>query len=89
MGTEHDATRAHLVRLVVEASDGNFTAQELAQANGSLQAMGYSSLSYIRLIDAVENELGVYIDPDQDIESLDSVDGILALLVETGESARA
>lgn len=89
MAPEQEAVRARLVRLVVESGDGNFTADELAKAGGSLQALGYSSLSYIRLLDAIENELGVYVDPDQDIDRFVTVDDLLAVVDESREPSGA
>jgi acyl carrier protein len=81
MDDEHADMRAHLVRLIVESSDRNLSVGDLARDSGSLRTLGYSSLSYIRLIDAIENELGVYIDPDADLELFSTVDSILGLVV--------
>jgi acyl carrier protein len=76
-----DDVRAHLVRLIVESSERNLSVDDLARDSGSLRTLGYSSLSYIRLIDAIENELGVYIDPDADLELFSTVDSILGMVV--------
>lgn len=84
-----ETLRAHLVRLIVDSSDGGLSAGELATVQGSLRAVGYSSLSFIRLIDGIENELGVYIDPDADIELFDTVDGILGLVAESRDGSGA
>lgn len=81
MDDEHADVRAHLVRLILESSDRNLAAGDLARDSGSLRTLGYSSLSYIRLIDAIENELGVYIDPDADLELFSTVDSILGMVV--------
>lgn len=85
-----DELRATLVRLIIEASDGSLSATELAQASGSLRAFNYSSLSYIRLLDSIENELGLYLDPETDDEMFATVDGIAGLLAQQclqGEAA--
>jgi len=73
--------RAQLVRLIVESGDGNLSTGDIASAGGSLQALGYSSLSYIRLIDGIENELGVYIDPDADTEAFSTLDNLVGLVL--------
>jgi acyl carrier protein len=78
---ERLALRAELVRLVIEASDSDISVEGLAAAGGSLSAFGYSSLSYIRLIDRIENELGAYIDPEADADMFATVDGIVALVL--------
>jgi acyl carrier protein len=83
------ALRAHLVRIILDSSDGSLSAGELDTVQGSLRAVGYSSLSFIRLIDGIENELGVYIDPDADIALFDTVDSILGLVVESRDGAGA
>ncbi|GAA4032379.1 hypothetical protein GCM10022247_66760 [Allokutzneria multivorans] len=69
--------RDHLTRLVVESSGGAVSRAELDAAGGSLTALGYSSLAYMRLIDAIENELGVYVDPDADPHVLSTVDKLV------------
>lgn len=38
--------------------------------------MSYSSLAYIRMIDAVENELGVYLDPEEESERFETIDSL-------------
>jgi acyl carrier protein len=74
--------RAQLVRLIIESGDGGIGPDDLAAAAGSLRNLGYSSISYMRLIDAIENDLGVYIDPEADIELFTTVDSILGLVLE-------
>lgn len=81
MDGEHTDLRGRLVRLIVESSDRDLSADDLAHGPGSLSTLGYSSLSYLRLIDAIENELGVYIDPEADMELFSTVDTILGLVV--------
>jgi acyl carrier protein len=81
MTTMQDTLRAQIVRIVLDSVEGELTETELSAAGWSLPNVGYSSLSYIRMIDTVENELGVYLDPEEDGERIASVDD-LALLVE-------
>jgi acyl carrier protein len=71
-----------LIRLVVEAGDDAFAEGDLNPGT-SLRTLGYSSLSYMRLIDAIENELGVYLDPELETESLDTVAGIATAVHES------
>ncbi len=50
-----------IIDLVVEIGDGTLDRQEVVAA-ATLRDLGISSLSYLRLIDAIENNFGVYID---------------------------
>ncbi|MFF3764289.1 hypothetical protein ACFYYR_09405 [Streptomyces sp. NPDC001922] len=85
-----DALRARVVRIVLDCAEGDLTEAELAATGWSLSGVSYSSLSYIRMIDALENELGVYLDPEEENESYETVDGIVALVGEhLEEAARA
>lgn len=52
-------------------------------------AVGFSSLAYMRLIDSIENDLGVYLDPEADVEHYESIDSITALVVASGGEVRA
>lgn len=77
-----DELRSRVVRIIVNSAEGDLSEQDLAQAGGSLPSVSYSSLSYIRMIDAIENELGVYLDPEEESKRLETVDGIVALLTD-------
>ncbi|QFZ19608.1 acyl carrier protein [Saccharothrix syringae] len=77
-----DDLRARIVRIVVESAEGDLSPAELDAAGGSLAGVSYSSLSLIRMIDTVENELGVYLDPEHDGERLTTVDDLVALVAE-------
>lgn len=79
MSTDTDALRRTLARLVVEAGDDAFTERDLTP-DASLRALGYSSLSYMRLIDAIENELGVWLDPSLETDGLDTLAGLAAVV---------
>ena len=76
-----------LVDLAVAAGDGTVTTEDLAAANGSLADVGYSSLSYMRLIDMIENELGVYLDPEADEAVFRSISSIALLVRESQDGA--
>ncbi|HTI24014.1 MAG TPA: hypothetical protein VL652_23655 [Kutzneria sp.] len=69
--------REQIVKLVVAAGE-EVTEQDLDAAGGSLSAVNFTSLSYIRLIDAIENELGVYLEAEPG--QLATVDDIAALV---------
>lgn len=85
--SQQETLRSRIVRIVVSSAEGGLTEQELASVDGSLSAVGYSSLSYIRMIDAIENELGVYLDPEVQDKELATIDGILAVVLEGAPEA--
>ncbi|WP_412543368.1 hypothetical protein R8Z50_13075 [Longispora sp. K20-0274] len=78
--------RDQIVRLIVASGEGGFTATDLEGAGGGLDAVGYTSLSYMRLIDAIENETGVYLDPEADAANFATVDAIVGLVRESGSA---
>lgn len=43
----------------------------------------------MRLIDSIENELGVYLDPEVDAEHYETIDSVAALVVASGVGADA
>ncbi len=84
-----DTLRAHIVRLVLDSAEGDLTEADLAAVGWSLPDVSYSSLSAIRLLDAVENEFGVYLDAEDDADRITTVDGIVALVRQRlGEDGR-
>ena len=86
---DHSSLRAKILELAIAAGDGSVSADELAGVNYSLRSVGYSSLSYMRLIDSIENEIGVYLDPEADIEHYETIDSVTALVVSGGVGADA
>ncbi|WBB81901.1 hypothetical protein O7606_11375 [Micromonospora sp. WMMD882] len=82
-----DELRSRVVRIIVASAEGDLSEQDLARADGSLPAVSYSSLSYIRMIDAIENEIGVYLDPEEESRRLETVDGIVALIADNLQGA--
>lgn len=58
------AIKERLAQLVAESSDGAITAERALAGRVPLSDLGLSSLSRMRLIDAVEDEFGVEIDLD-------------------------
>ncbi|WEV23851.1 phosphopantetheine-binding protein [Streptomyces sp. 71268] len=86
---DSNALRTKILDLAIAAGDGSVTADELASANYSLREVGYSSLSYMRLIDSIENEVGVYLDPEAATEHYETIDSVTALVVASGIGADA
>ncbi|MGW4648514.1 hypothetical protein [Kitasatospora sp. NPDC004289] len=86
MPVSSNQIRPRIVRIVLGAAEGDLTEQALAAANWSLPAVSYSSLAYIRMIDTVENELGVYLDPEEDSERFETIDSIVDLVCQQLES---
>lgn len=66
-----------IARLVTRASSGWISGEQAARSDTSLTEQGLSSLSYLKLIDSIEIELGVYIDLEGDIAFMTSVKGIV------------
>lgn len=80
MAIHPDDLRTHLVRIVLASAEGDLTEETLASAGWSLPEVSYSSLAYIRMIDAVENELGVYLDPEEESERFETIDSLVDLV---------
>jgi acyl carrier protein len=73
-----DEITQRLAELVAEASDGDIPAERARDAGLPLSVLGLTSLSRMRLIDAVESEFAVELDLDeQDWTMLDDL-GALA-----------
>ena len=70
-----------VLEIVLESAEGGLTASELEEASGSLRAVGYSALAYIRMLDRLDNELGAYIDPEE-TGTLSTLDEIVAMVSE-------
>ncbi|GAA3221533.1 phosphopantetheine-binding protein [Dactylosporangium siamense] len=56
--------RDRVATMVSTATDGEVTAAEILAGGGSLAALGVGSLAVLRLIDALDDELGVQLDLD-------------------------
>ncbi len=74
-----------LAQLVAEVSDGEVTAAAALAAEAPLPALGFTSLSQLRLVDAVEREFRVTIDLSP--EGLAALDDVHALAAAVGASA--
>ncbi|MFI9429057.1 phosphopantetheine-binding protein [Streptomyces achromogenes] len=86
---DSSALRTKIIDLVIAAGDGSVTAADLAAAGYSLRDVGYTSLSYMRLIDSIENEVGVYLDPEAAIEHYETIDSVTALVLAGGAGTDA
>jgi acyl carrier protein len=73
--------RPWLAATLAEATDGDLTAAEILAADCSLAALGIGSLALIRLVDAIETELGVEVELDGQqwfLRDLDTLERYLA-----------
>ncbi|MBE3015229.1 acyl carrier protein [Microbispora sp. NEAU-D428] len=74
-------TKKRLAELVAESSDGAVTADEVLAATVPLSALGVTSITMLRLIDAIESEFGVEFDLSEDgMSLLDDLDRLAAHL---------
>lgn len=65
-----------IARLVTRASAGSISEEQAAAPGTNLSEQGLTSFDYLKLIDAIEIELGVYIDLEGDLAFMTSVQGI-------------
>lgn len=74
--------------LVAAVSEGAVSKETALSGSSTLTELGLTSLAYLRLIDALENEFGVYIDLEEDTSFLGSVEGLVRYLDEQGVTAQ-
>jgi acyl carrier protein len=88
--TTPDDLRARIIRIVLSSAEGDLAEGDLAATGGYLPGVSYSSLSYLRMIDRIENEFGVYLDPEEENERFQTIDSLVELVSQQlGESAGA
>ncbi|WP_405425944.1 phosphopantetheine-binding protein [Micromonospora sp. NBC_00617] len=75
-----DILHDRVAELIAAASNGTVTTQQASDTSSNLLEKGFTSLSFLQLIDAVENEFGLYIDLEEDTTFLGSVDGIVGFI---------
>jgi acyl carrier protein len=75
-----DELTLQVAGLIEESSEGTITQNQALDATSSLGDKGFSSLSFLRLIDSIENELGVYVDLEQDTSFMTTIDGIVGYI---------
>lgn len=73
-----------IAELVAEASEGTVSGDHLRRDGARLVDLGLSSLAYLRLIDAIENEYGVYIDLEKAEGKLGTVQQIAEYVAAEG-----
>ncbi|MEU9835852.1 phosphopantetheine-binding protein [Streptosporangium sp. NPDC048047] len=86
-GHPGDMTRERMAELLSWASDGKLTVEEILSAECTLPALGVDSLTYIRLIDAIDDEYGVDVDMGGNAAHLDTVDGLVRHVAEARSRA--
>ncbi|QWF76793.1 hypothetical protein [Amycolatopsis sp. CA-230715] len=68
--------------LIVESSGGVVTGEQVWDESANLLEKGFSSLSFLQLIDSLETTYGVYIDVEADTQFLGRVSTIVGFLRE-------
>ncbi len=69
-----DQLRRRLADLIATASDGEVRAEDLLAAEASpLAALGVTSLTQIRLIDAIEENFGIYLELSDGVSMMRSL----------------
>jgi acyl carrier protein len=69
--------RDQVATIISTATDGEVSTQEILTGGGSLAALGVGSLAVLRLIDALDDELGVQLDLDAPGTHLDDFDALV------------
>jgi acyl carrier protein len=78
--------REWLAEALATASDGEVSAEEILSADSPFVALGITSIAMVRLVDAIEAELDVFIEFGGDtwfLKDLDSLTGYLTGLART------
>ncbi|MFJ8740763.1 phosphopantetheine-binding protein [Embleya sp. NPDC127516] len=78
------ALRERVAALIAEVSGGEVSAREVLNNEGSLTAAGVSSLTFLRLIDALEGEFDVFFDLDADLDFVEDLDTLVERLARNG-----
>jgi acyl carrier protein len=79
---ENSALSDKVAILIEQASGGVVTRQLALDESSNLLEKGFSSLSFLQLIDSLETTYGVYIDLEGDTTFLGRVSGIVRFLKE-------
>lgn len=78
----NDELTTTIAEMVATATDG--TIGDAADATGTFADAGMTSLSFLRLVDAIEIAYGVEIDLENDLERMRTVVSIVDFLTEHG-----
>ncbi|MFC7384587.1 acyl carrier protein [Sphaerisporangium rhizosphaerae] len=81
--------RRRVADMVVTASDGEIAAEEVLRPGVSFTAAGVTSLTTLRLIDAIEEEFGVEVELGRDVSFLDGLDSLVAHILDAVSSSAA
>jgi acyl carrier protein len=73
-----------LAIMIADASDGEVSSEQALAGDCSFTALGLTSLAQVRLVDAIEYEFRVDIDPDSDLFFSGTVLDLAEYLVEQG-----
>jgi acyl carrier protein len=73
-----------LATMIADASDGEVSAEQALAADCSFTALGMTSLAQVRLVDAIEYDFGIDIDPDSDLFFSGTVLDLADYLTERG-----
>lgn len=76
-----------VAELVAVVSDGHISAVDALVPGRSLGDLGLTSIGYLRLIDAVEDEYNILIDVDELGEGMFSVQGLTDFILSDRTSA--
>ncbi|UJW29805.1 acyl carrier protein [Saccharothrix sp. AJ9571] len=76
--------QTRIAELTAEASGGTLSASGALTGSESLTQQGLTSLSYLRLIDAIETEYGIYVDLEEATGRLGTVEKIAEYVREQG-----
>jgi len=69
--------RSQLAELISVACDGEVSAARIAQdADFPLASLGVGSLARLRLIDAIEDEFGLFVEADDIFEALETLSAL-------------
>ncbi|MFF2780332.1 phosphopantetheine-binding protein [Streptomyces sp. NPDC058052] len=82
-----DALRRQVAVLVSRSTDGLLGVRELLDSTEPLAALGVSSLSLLRLVDAVEETYGVFVDLGDRTLHTEGLRGLTERLVRLGAEA--
>ncbi|TDV49757.1 phosphopantetheine-binding protein [Actinophytocola oryzae] len=74
--------KTEITSLIVETSGGVVTGAQVVDESANLLEKGFSSLSFLQLIDALETRYGIYIDLEGDTRFLGRVSSIVTFLRE-------
>ncbi|MFE1318691.1 acyl carrier protein [Kitasatospora phosalacinea] len=78
-----------VAEMAVAASDGSLPLDGVVAGAATFADFGMSSLSFLRLIDSLENEFGIYVDLEEAAGTLTTVDGLLRYMDSQGIDVHA